>query len=56
MIRMSKEKDKEKKPFYPRIKRGLDVFISIMALLLIWPVLLVIALLVRRDGGPAFWG
>lgn len=55
MIRMSKEKDKEKKPFYPRIKRGLDVFISIMALLLIWPVLLVIALLVRRDGGPAFF-
>ena len=55
MIRMSKEKDKEKKPFYPRIKRGLDVFISIVALLLIWPVLLVIALLVRRDGGPAFF-
>lgn len=55
MIRMSKEKDKEKKPFYPRIKRGLDVFISIFALLLIWPVLLVIALLVRRDGGPAFF-
>ena len=53
MIRMSKEKDK--KPFYPRIKRGLDVFISIFALLLIWPVLLVIALLVRRDGGPAFF-
>lgn len=50
---MSKEKDK--KPFYPRIKRGLDVFISIFALLLIWPVLLVIALLVRRDGGPAFF-
>ena len=37
MIRMSKEKDK--KPFYPRIKRGLDVFISIFALLLIWPIL-----------------
>ena len=50
---MSKEKDK--KPFYPRIKRGLDVFISIFALLLIWPILLVIALLVRRDGGPAFF-
>ena len=55
MIRMSKEKDKDRKPFYPRIKRGLDVFISIVALLLIWPVLLVIALLVRRDGGPAFF-
>ena len=55
MIRMSKEKDKDRKPFYPRIKRGLDVFISIVALLLIWPMLLVIALLVRRDGGPAFF-
>ena len=55
MIRMSKEKDKEKKPLYPRIKRGLDVFISIVALLMIWPILLVIALLVRRDGGPAFF-
>ncbi|MBR2320113.1 MAG: sugar transferase [Clostridia bacterium] len=49
---MSKE---NKKPFYPRVKRGLDVFISIFALLLIWPVMLVIALLVRRDGGPAFF-
>ena len=55
MIRMSKDKDKDRKPFYPRIKRGLDVFISIVALLMIWPVLLVIALLVRRDGGPAFF-
>lgn len=52
MISMSKE---NKKPFYPRVKRGLDVFISIFALLLIWPVMLVIALLVRRDGGPAFF-
>ena len=31
------------------------MFISIVALLMIWPVLLVIALLVRRDGGPAFF-
>ena len=46
---------RERKPIYPRIKRGLDVVISIFALLLIWPVMLIIALLVRRDGGPAFF-
>lgn len=44
-----------RKPIYPRVKRVLDVFISVMALLVIWPVMLVIALLVRRDGGPAFY-
>ena len=44
-----------KKPIYPRIKRVLDVIISVMALLFIWPVMLVIALLVKRDGGPAFY-
>lgn len=44
-----------KKPIYPKIKRVLDVVVSAMALLMIWPVLLVIALLVRRDGGPAFY-
>lgn len=46
---------RDRKPIYPRIKRGLDVVVSIFALLLIWPVMLVIALLVRRDGGPAFF-
>lgn len=45
----------EKKPIYPRVKRVLDVVISVMALLVIWPVLLIIALLVRCDGGPAFF-
>lgn len=44
-----------RKPIYPRVKRVLDVVISVMALLVIWPVMLVIALLVRRDGGPAFY-
>ena len=48
-------KQSDKKPLYPRIKRVLDVVVSIMALLMIWPVMLVIALLVRRDGGPAFY-
>ena len=45
----------EKKPVYPRVKRVLDVIISATALLVIWPVMLIIALLVRRDGGPAFF-
>ena len=44
-----------KKSNYPRVKRVLDVIISAAALLVIWPVMLVIALLVRRDGGPAIF-
>ena len=44
-----------KKPIYPRVKRVLDVAISVTALLIIWPILLIIALLVKRDGGPAFF-
>lgn len=44
-----------KKPVYPRIKRVLDVVVSVMALLVIWPVMLVVAVLVKLDGGPAFF-
>ena len=44
-----------KKPVYPRVKRILDVVISVMALLVIWPVMLIIAILVKLDGGPAFF-
>ena len=44
-----------KKPIYPRVKRVLDVVISVMALLMIWPIMLIIALLVKMDGGPAFY-
>ena len=44
-----------KKPVYPRVKRILDVVISAMALLVIWPVMLIIAILVKLDGGPAFF-
>ena len=40
---------------YPVIKRGLDIVLSVLGLLAIWPVMLVIALLVRRDGGPAIY-
>lgn len=52
MIGMSKRR---KKPQYSRVKRALDVVISAMALLAIWPLLLVLALLVKMDGGPAFF-
>ena len=44
-----------KKPVYPRVKRVLDVVLSLMALLVIWPVMLIIAILVKMDGGPAFF-
>lgn len=44
-----------KKPIYPRVKRVLDVVLSVMALLVIWPVMLVIAILVMLDGGPPFY-
>lgn len=44
-----------KKSIYPRVKRVLDVVISVIALLIIWPIMLIIALLVKTDGGPAFY-
>ena len=44
-----------RKPVYSRVKRVLDVVLSVMALLVIWPVMLIIALLVKMDGGPAFF-
>lgn len=37
-------------------KRILDVVLVLMSLPLVLPVVLVIALLVRRDGGPVFFG
>lgn len=46
---------KRKSPVYPRIKRVLDVVISLTALWWIWPLMLVIAILVKRDGGPALF-
>ena len=40
---------------YLFLKRLFDIVLSAMALLFIWPVLLIVALLVRRDKGPAFY-
>lgn len=45
----------QKKSPYLFFKRLFDIVLSAMALLVIWPVLLVVGLLVRRDGGPAFY-
>lgn len=44
-----------RKPVYPRVKRVLDVVLSVSALLVIWPVMLIIAIWVKMDGGPAFF-
>lgn len=49
---MSKGK---RKSVYPHVKRVLDVVLSVMALLVIWPVMLVIAVLVMLDGGSPFF-
>lgn len=44
-----------KKRIYPCIKRLLDVVLSVVALLLIWPVMLVVAIMVAWDRGPVFY-
>ena len=46
---------RRKKSLYPRVKRVLDVIVSVMALLVIWPIMLIIAIVVKSDGGPAFF-
>ena len=45
----------QKKPFYECVKRLFDVVASALALVLLSPLFLVIILLVRADGGPAFF-
>ena len=45
----------QKHGVYFFFKRFFDIVLSILALLVLWPVMLVIALLVRRDGGPALY-
>ena len=39
-----------------RLKRSFDLVVSVALLMLLAPVFVVIALLVRRDGGPLFFG
>ncbi len=40
---------------YPLFKRLADILLSLCGLAVLWPVMLVVALLVRRDGGPALY-
>jgi len=40
---------------YKHTKRLLDLTLSLLGLIFIAPILLVIALLIRKDGGPAFY-
>jgi lipopolysaccharide/colanic/teichoic acid biosynthesis glycosyltransferase len=44
-----------KKPIYEFFKRTMDIFCSGLALLVLSPVFLIIAIAVRSDGGPAFY-
>ncbi len=44
-----------KKPIYDGIKRAFDVVCSALALLILSPLFLALILLIRRDGGPAFY-
>lgn len=41
---------------YLAVKRCFDVFIALMALLMLAPLMLTITLMIRRDGGPALFG
>ena len=42
-------------PPYLFVKRCMDIFISLLALSILWPLMTVVALLIRRDGGPIFY-
>ncbi len=45
----------KKKPLYEFLKRAFDILCSGLALVVLSPVFLVLALWVRSDGGPAFY-
>ena len=47
--------DTKERRIYPAIKRLADILLSLCGLLVLWPVMLVVALLVRRDGGSALY-
>lgn len=47
--------DSKERRIYPLFKRLADVLLSLCGLAVLWPVMLVVALLVRRDGGPALY-
>lgn len=43
------------KPEYVFTKRFFDIVLSSVALLILWPVFLVTAILIKKDGGPVFY-
>ena len=43
------------KPEYLATKRAMDILLSFVALIITSPLLLVVSILVRKDGGPAFY-
>ena len=47
--------ERDRKPFFPIAKRALDVIGAGLGLVLLSPFCLSVALLVRADGGPAFF-
>lgn len=47
--------DTKERRIYPAFKRLADILLSLCGLAVLWPVMLVVALLVRRDGGPALY-
>lgn len=53
---MLTQADNLSRPMSRLLKRSFDIIVSAIALLLLAPFCLVIALLTRRDGGPAFFG
>lgn len=44
-----------RKGIYPAVKRTLDVALSLLAMVLLLPVFLVVAILIKCDGGPVFY-
>ena len=47
--------DTKERKFYPAFKRLADILLSLFGLAVLWPVMLVVALLVRRDGGTVLY-
>ena len=43
------------KPEYVLTKRFFDIVLSSAALLILWPIFLVTAILIKKDGGPVFY-
>lgn len=47
--------ERERLSFFPIAKRALDIFGAAVGLVLLAPFFLIVALMVRADGGPAFF-